>query len=116
MKRFASIIDMKSYQPGSFIRLFALIIMIFIVPTQLFCDGFIKEKETTLILKLQANFLKSCQGKDTACGKIMFFPHFLFDNDTIIFIMFILHLVGDSWLAYKTTLVTSMGIYFLSFI
>ena len=46
----------------------------------------------------------------------MFFPHLLFDNDTIIFIMFILHLVGDSWLAYKTTLVTSMGIYFLSFI
>ena len=52
MKRFASIIDMKSYQPGSLIRLLALIIMIFIVPTQLFCDGFVKEKETILILDL----------------------------------------------------------------
>ena len=60
-QRWGKVIDMKSYTPGPFIRLVALVIGILLVPLQLFCDGLIKEKERGLILNLQENgFLGSC--------------------------------------------------------
>jgi len=85
------------------------------VPMQLFCDGFVRKKEEVFIMDLQANFLVSCQGKDSICGKLITLPHYFFETNFIVYSLFALLLVGDSWLAYKTTLVTCMGIYFVAF-
>lgn len=46
----------------------------------------------------------------------MAIPHQFFELYIVIFSLYALLLFGDSWLAYKTTLVTSMGIYFVSFL
>ena len=44
-RRWGKVIDMKSYTPGSCIRLLVLVIAILLVPMQLFCDGLVGEKE-----------------------------------------------------------------------
>ena len=41
---------------------------------------------------------------------------YIFDTDIVILFLYVLMLVGDSALAYKTALVTAMGIYILAFI
>ena len=46
----------------------------------------------------------------------MSISRYIFDTEIIIEVLFILMLVGDSALAYKTTLVTAIGIYILAFI
>lgn len=42
--------------------------------------------------------------------------HGSFDSEPVVFMLFALLLVADSWLAYKTTLVTCMGIYWVTFL
>ena len=71
--------DVKSYSPGSVIRLMTLVIAILIIPLQLFCDGYVKSKEQTMVINLQANFMVSCQVKDSACDQIMRIPHIFFE-------------------------------------
>ena len=43
-------------------------------------------------------------------------PHWLFADFVVVFCCFGLLLIADSWLAYKTTLVTGMGIFTISLI
>ena len=52
MRRWGKVIDMKSYTPGSTIRLMTLVIAIFIIPIQLFCDGLVRTREEDMILSL----------------------------------------------------------------
>ena len=85
------------------------------VPLQLFCDGFVRKKEEVLIYNLQQTFLLTCQEKGSVCSEFMRIPHILFDTRLIVYALFALLLVGDSWLAYKTTLVTGMSLYFVAF-
>ena len=47
---------------------------------------------------------------------VMSIPRYIFATEVIIEVLFILMLIGDSALAYKTSLVTAMGIYILAFI
>mmetsp|Transcript_14986 Transcript_14986/g.20334 ORF Transcript_14986/g.20334 Transcript_14986/m.20334 type:complete len:137 (+) Transcript_14986:456-866(+) len=49
----------------------------------------------------------------------MFFfkiPHIIFETKFVIFSCYALLLLADSWLAYKTTLVSGFAIYFISFL
>ena len=72
-----------------------------------------------MILDLQGNMASrdsSCLDKGSACSRIMSTSRYIFDTEVIIEVLFMLMLIGDSALAYKTTLVTAMGIYILSFI
>lgn len=46
------VIDVNSFTPGSCLRILALVIAIFVVPIQLFCDGYVKLKEQDMILRL----------------------------------------------------------------
>ncbi len=41
-------------------------------------------------------------------------PHKCLSGQVIVYVLFALHLAADSWLAYKTTLVTCFGIYLLA--
>ena len=54
--------------------------------------------------------------KGSACTVVMSTSRYIFDTEIIIEVLFMLMLVGDSALAYKTTLVTAIGIYILAFI
>lgn len=116
MRRWGKVIDFDSYSPGSFLRLIAMVIAIFLIPLQLFCDGFVRLKEEGMIIKLQANFPETCQTKGTLCSVMMSIPHLLFEVNFVVFSLYGLLLIGDSWLAYKTTLVTCFGIFFISFL
>ena len=46
----------------------------------------------------------------------MWVPHALCQPESLIFMQFTLLLLADSWLAYKTTLVTSLGMYWVTFL
>ena len=49
-------------------------------------------------------------------NSIIRIPHdFLFETEACVYALFALFLVADSWLAYKTTLVTGLGLYALIF-
>ena len=41
LRRWGKVIDMQSYTPGSVIRLITLVVAIFLIPMQLFCDGLV---------------------------------------------------------------------------
>ena len=43
-------------------------------------------------------------------------PYVIFGAEFTIYMLFALLLLADSWLAYKTALVTGIGIYFMSFL
>ena len=118
MRRWGKVIDMNSYTPGSIIRLLTLVVAIFIIPLQLFCDGLVQSKEQDMILSLQqsTHVPESCRTKDGACSRILQVPFVLFQPMTSIFILLMLLLLADSWLAYKTTLVTGIGLYFIAFL
>lgn len=79
MRRWGKVIDMDSYVPGSFIRLVTLVISIFIVPLQLFADGYIRDKEQSLIVNIQSNFAATCQQNGSVCSIIMSIPHLAFE-------------------------------------
>ena len=108
---------MRSFKPGSLIRLSALIIVIFIVPIQLFCEGIVRHSEQHLILNLQQSnhFPESCQTKDAFCSRILQVPYMLFTPEATVFILFGLCLCADSWLTYKTALVTTVGLFYITF-
>ena len=46
---------------------------------------------------------------------MMSIPYWCFTPEFCVFMLYALLLVADSWLAYKTTLVTGLGIYFVAF-
>ena len=118
MRRWGKVIDMKSYTPGSCIRLLTLVTAIFLIPIQLFCDGLVRSKEQEMILNLQENgiFPASCQDSDAACSIMMQTPYVCFTMEFTVMVLYALLMLADSWLAYKTTLVTGIGLYFIAFL
>jgi len=116
MKRFGKVIDTNSYMPGSFLRLVTLITIIVIIPLQLFCDGFVQSKEQTLIIHMQTGWIPCSDWSTEFCHVAIAIPHWVFRTKFVVFSCFALLLLADSWLAYKTTLVTCMGIVFISFL
>ena len=57
-----------------------------------------------------------CDGGDNhLCDFFFKAPHTMFRTEFTIFSCYALLLLADSWLAYKTTLVSLLGIYFLAF-
>lgn len=117
MRRWGRVIDMSDYTPGSFLRLVTLIITILLIPLQLFCDGFVREKESNFIKELQdTDWLGKCQDHDSICSRIMSIPNRTFCAvEIVIYVLCGLILLADSWLAYKTALVTCLGIYCMGF-
>ena len=118
MRRWGKVIDMKSWTPGSSIRLLTLVVAIFIIPMQLFCDGLVRSKEQDMITRIQNsdNLPESCKNDDQACSIAMQVPYVIFSTEATVYMLFALLLIADSWLAYKTALVTGVGIYFMSFL
>ena len=58
----------------------------------------------------------SCKAADGACSRAMEVPYLCFTTDFTIYVLYALLLFADSWLAYKTALVTGIGIYLLAFL
>ena len=52
---------------------------------------------------------------DGFCSRMMEVPYYCSTTEFCIMVLFALLLIADSWLAYKTTLVTGFGIYFIAF-
>ena len=70
-----------------------------------------------MIEDLQGSGLpESCTNVDGACSRAMQVPYVIFGAEFTIYMLFALLLLADSWLAYKTALVTGVGIYFMSFL
>ena len=82
MRRWGRVINMQSYTPGSVTRLLSLVTAILLIPLQLFCDGYVKDKEQSLILDFQANsrISANCANDDMLCN-VMAFPHFALETN-----------------------------------
>jgi len=65
---------------------------------------------------MQETFDGSCEESGSACSRLTTYPNILFRSETTVYVCFALLLFADSWLAYKTTLVTVIGVYFVIFL
>jgi len=68
-----------------------------------------------MIINLQA-WSTCTPDESSACYYTMLAPVYLFETKYVIFYCYALLLIADSWLAYKTTLVTCIGLYFSTFL
>ena len=113
VRRFGKEINPRSYQTGQRIRLVAMVAAVLIVPIQILAAGLVKPVEQALILRLQ-DLPEYCINKGDWCNVIISSGHELFERDSCLIVIYILLLVADSLLTFKTTLLTTLGIYFLS--
>ena len=114
--RFGIDVDKKSFTTGTFIRLVVIVLGILIVPLQLLCEGVISEREQKLILKLQAKFNSDgeCFKAGEWCSRLLYAPVMMMTPDNVNLIFYFLHLLFDSLLTFKTTLLTCVGLFWLS--
>jgi len=65
-------------------------------------------------MNIQKNW-SGCGDEDDVCKFFFALPHRLFHTKVIVYSCYVLLLLADSWLAYKTTLVTCLGIFLVTF-
>lgn len=116
-RRFGKEINPKSYQTGQCIRMFAMVAAVLLVPVQILCTGLSKPVEQDLILHIQADVLPEyCLERGAWCNVLLSSSHYIFNRQECIVVIYILALVADSLLTFKTTILTTLGIYMLGMI
>ena len=111
-RRFGSAINPNSYQTPQWIRLVALMFAVLIAPMQMLSQGLIKPYEQSLILHLQSESLpEMCVKSSTWCNVLLSSTQYMFNKEESIVMVYILVLMCDSLLSFKSTILTMLGIY-----
>jgi hypothetical protein len=114
--RFGANVTTKSMSTDSYVKMVAVVLSILLVPMQLLAQGIVTEREQNLILKLQEklDYDAFCMTKGTWCNNLIWGPISLMETMSLPLVFYLLHLLSDSLLTFKTTLLASFGIYTLA--
>lgn len=113
-KRYGKGIKYETYKVTNTLILITIIIGIFLIPLQLFFEGFMKNIEDPFIINVQAALPENCLVG--VCNTLLSFPDTLFDPFYTPLMMIVWYLCADSLIAFKGCLVTCIGMYMLAFL
>ncbi len=86
-----------------------MVLIIIIIPLQIFLERFLTEVEKKMIINVQKSF-----GNSTALINVFSIPLIIVRPDATMFFMEFLYLTTDSLLAFKTAIITCFGYYILT--
>lgn len=110
--RYGKNIKLESYKVSNTVIMISIIIGIFLIPSQLFLQGVMKDVEDPFIVQVQST------GFCTTgfCNKLISAPAQIFQPFVAGLLMVAWYLCFDSLLAFKGSIVTAVGIFFVSFL
>ena len=97
----------------------AVAITILIVPFQLFSQGFLQAKEKKIILPFQRSLDEDhpdCTIHGDFCNNMITWPTLIFSFNNTQYALYWFAMYSDSLLAFKTALLTVIGMYMLVFL
>ena len=116
-RRFGSEINPNSYKTPQWIRLLALVFLVLIAPMQILSEGLIKPHEQKLILHMQSESLpEKCVTQGTWCNLLLSGTQYIFNKEEIVVILYLLVLMCDSLLSFKSTILGTLGIYLMGMV
>lgn len=115
--RFGHQVQFEKYQTSNSIKVLCITLAIIIIPLEIFVQHVLQQWEGDLIISIQ----KAFTGGDLAnpSGALQFFmklPLFLVRPNVTWLFMCFLYLSTDSLIAFKSSILTCFGIYFITFL
>ena len=110
-RRFGHVIKFDKYKTSNLIKIICITLAIIIIPLEIFLESTLQSSEDNMIINLQKNFYPT-----EARSVIFMIPMILVRVEVTVLFMFLLFLATDSLIAFKSAILTSFGIYIITFL
>ena len=114
-RRFGYAIRFDKYKTSNLIKIICITLAIIIIPLEIFLESTLQESENNMIINLQSHF-----ASDETTTKVLRWIFLIIMSlvrvEVTVLFMLLLYLATDSLIAFKSALLTSFGIYIITFL